>query len=83
LIHKKWKPSVIEFFCNLSQSGTPLPHFWEHTVGSDHALVALRADCQAQLRRCHQERGFKHLRFHGLLSDDVGTFISVGSTSLC
>jgi len=66
---------VIEFFCNLSESGTPLPHFWEHTVGSDHALVALRADWQTQLRRCHQELGFQHVRFHGLLSDDMGTFI--------
>jgi len=66
---------VIEFFCNLSESSAPLPHFWEHTVGSDHAPVALRADWQAQLRRCHQELGFQHVRFHGLLSDDVGTFI--------
>ena len=66
---------MIEFFCNLSESAAPLPHFWEHTVGSDHALVALRADWQAQLWRCHQELGFQHVRFHGLLSDDMGTFI--------
>jgi xylan 1,4-beta-xylosidase len=66
---------VIEFFCNLSESGAPLPHFWEHTVGSDHAPMALRADWQTQLRRCHQELGFQHVRFHGLLSDDMGTFI--------
>jgi xylan 1,4-beta-xylosidase len=35
----------------------------------------LRADWQAQLRRCRQELGFRHVRFHGLLSDDVGTLI--------
>ena len=66
---------MIEFFCSLSESGVPLPHFWEHTVGSDHATVALRADWQTQLKRCHQELGFEHVRFHGLLSDDMGTFI--------
>src|SRR5918992_3514811 len=70
------RKSVPEFACNLSESATPLKHFWEHTVGSDHAPVALRADWQAQLRRCHDELGFRHVRFHGLLSDDVGTLVS-------
>ena len=43
-----------EFTCQLSETGSPLTHFWEHTVGSDHAPVALRADWQNQLRRCHE-----------------------------
>src|SRR5947209_7883503 len=59
----------------LSAPGEPLPHVWEHTVGSCHAPLALRADWQTQLRRCHQELGFRHVRFHGLLSDDVGTLV--------
>lgn len=63
------------FRCNLSEAATALPHFWEHTVGSDHAPVALRADWQAQLRRCRDELGFQYVRFHGLLSDDMGTLI--------
>ena len=42
-----------DFTCQLSETATPLPHFWEHTVGSwDHAPVALLADWQDQLRRC-------------------------------
>ena len=64
------------FTCDLSGVVTPLTHFWEHTVGSDHAPVALRADWQKQLRRCHTELGFRFVRFHGLLSDDVGTLIN-------
>jgi xylan 1,4-beta-xylosidase len=67
--------SSIDFFCNLSEATTPLPHFWEHTVGSDHASVALRADWQRQLERCHTELGFQYVRFHGLLSDDMGTLV--------
>ena len=44
-------------------------------MGSDHAPVALRADWQQQLKRCHDELGFERVRFHGLLSDDVGTVV--------
>ncbi|MEO7167520.1 MAG: glycosyl hydrolase [Chthoniobacterales bacterium] len=62
-----------EFICRLSDRTTPLPHFWEHTIGSGHATLALRADWQRQLRRCREELGMRHVRFHGLLSDDVGT----------
>jgi xylan 1,4-beta-xylosidase len=66
------------FRCRLSDAATPLPHLWEHTVGSCHAPLALRADWQTQLRRCHDELGFHHVRFHGLLSDDVGTLVRHG-----
>lgn len=65
----------MNFICRLSREGTPFQHFWEHTVGSDHAPIALRADWQGQLRRCHDELGFRYVRFHGLLSDDMGTLI--------
>jgi xylan 1,4-beta-xylosidase len=67
--------SSIYFFCDLAEVTTPLPHFWEHTVGSDHAPIALRADWQSQLQRCHRELGFQYVRFHGLLSDDMGTVV--------
>ena len=63
------------FRCDLSGKATPLPHFWEHTVGSEHATFALRADWQAQLKRCHEELGFRHVRFHGLLCDDMSTLV--------
>ncbi len=67
--------SSIDFFCNLAEPTTPLPHFWEHTVGSDHAPMALRADWRQQLKRSHDELGFQYVRFHGLLSDDMGTLV--------
>lgn len=67
--------SSIDFFCSLSEPSSSLPHFWEHTVGSDHAPVALRADWQSQLERCHNELGFQYVRFHGLLSDQMGTLV--------
>ncbi len=67
--------SDIVFRCRFDAPVTPLPHPWEHTVGSCHAPLALRADWQAQLRRCREELGFRHVRFHGLLCDDVGTLV--------
>jgi xylan 1,4-beta-xylosidase len=66
---------AINFTCNLLERTTPLTHFWEHAVGSDHAPMALRADWQAQLRKSHDELGFRYVRFHGLLSDGTGTLV--------
>ena len=66
---------VVDFRCDLSQRGTPLSHSWEHTVGSCHAPLALRSDWHQQLARCRAELGFRYVRFHGLLSDDVGPVV--------
>jgi xylan 1,4-beta-xylosidase len=67
--------SKLTFFCDLTEATIPLPHFWEHTVGSDHSRMALRADWQQQLKRAHEELGFQYVRFHGLLSDTMGTVV--------
>ena len=64
-----------DFTCSFSQIPKPFPHFWEHTIGSGHAPLALRADWQLQMLRCHNELGFQHVRFHALLSDEMGTLI--------
>jgi xylan 1,4-beta-xylosidase len=64
-----------DFACDISGPAEAFPHFWEHTVGSGHATLALRADWQKQLKRCREELGFRHVRFHGILSDDVGTLM--------
>lgn len=71
---------VAIFSCDVTRTASNLPHFWEHTVGSGHAPLALRADWQAQMRRSHEELGFGHVRFHGLLCDDMGTLIAEGDT---
>ena len=71
---------VTNFSCDLAGVASALPHFWEHTIGSCHAPLALRADWQAQMRRSHDELGFGHVRMHGLLCDDMGTLIGEGDT---
>ena len=71
------------FSCDFTSPASSLPHFWEHTIGSGHAPLALRADWQAQMRRSHEELGFGHVRFHGLLCDDMGTLIGEGDNLFC
>jgi xylan 1,4-beta-xylosidase len=63
------------FECDLAASPHPLHHPWRRCVGSCHAPLALRADWQRQLARAHRELEFEHVRFHGLLSDDMGTLV--------
>jgi xylan 1,4-beta-xylosidase len=71
---------TVTFSTDLGAAATKLPHFWEHTVGSGHATLGLRADWQAQLKQAHEELGMRHVRFHGILCDDMGTLIGEGDT---
>ncbi len=64
----------VHFYSDLTEEAGKLAHSWEHTVGSGHGLLALRSDWRAQLHLSHNELGFKYVRFHGLLCDDVGSF---------
>jgi xylan 1,4-beta-xylosidase len=63
------------FCADLRSPGSPLRQPWQWCVGSGHATLALRADWQAQLRQAHGDLGFRHVRFHGILDDDMGTLI--------
>lgn len=72
----------VEFWCDPDGATVPLPHNWEHTIGSDHAAMALRAEYQKQLKRCHDELGIGHVRFHDLLSHDMGTLSEHGRTRI-
>ncbi len=64
---------TIKFFCDLSASPSIFADSWSHCVGSGHATLSLRADWQRDLARCHKDLGFRNVRFHGILSDDMGT----------
>lgn len=52
----------------------PLPKSVNLCVGAGRANEGLRADWQRQLKIAHDECGFKYIRFHGLLSDDMGVY---------
>ena len=57
---------------------TPFDHYWEACVGSDRASVAMRADWRSDLALVKREAGFKSVRFHGLLDDDMALCRRIG-----
>jgi xylan 1,4-beta-xylosidase len=69
-------PERLVFSADLDSTPLPLRRPWQWCVGSDHATMALRADWQAQLRQAHEDLGFRYVRFHGILDDQLGTLIT-------
>ncbi|MEO6993433.1 MAG: glycoside hydrolase, partial [Lacunisphaera sp.] len=52
----------------------PMNRMYNFCVGAGRANEGLRADWQRQLRRAHDECGFRYIRFHGLFCDDMGVY---------
>jgi xylan 1,4-beta-xylosidase len=52
----------------------PLDTSFKECIGAGRANEGLRADWQDQLRVAQRECGFKYIRMHGLLSDDMGVY---------
>ena len=52
------------------------PHstVWKECIGAGRANEALRADWQEQLALVQKEIGFRYIRMHGLLHDDMGVY---------
>ena len=48
--------------------------FFKTSVGAGRANEGLRADWQEQLATVHRELGFRYIRMHGLLEDDMGVY---------
>jgi xylan 1,4-beta-xylosidase len=52
----------------------PHSQMFSECIGAGRANEGLRADWQEQLRYVKQQCGFKYIRMHGLLSDDMGVY---------
>jgi xylan 1,4-beta-xylosidase len=63
---------------NLSASYTKVigknTRFYSEVVGAGRAAEGLRTDWVKDLALVHQECGFKYIRFHGLLQDEMGVY---------
>ena len=57
-----------------SAPATPFPHFWEQTFGSGRAILALRRAYTDDLEAVHAVTGFRNVRFHAILHDEVGVY---------
>jgi xylan 1,4-beta-xylosidase len=52
----------------------PLDTSFKECIGAGRANEGLRADWQDQLREAQRDCGFKYIRMHGLLTDDMGVY---------
>lgn len=59
---------------NWNQAKGPTMQLFHECIGAGRANEGLRAEWQRQLQLCQEEIGFRQIRFHGLLSDDMGVY---------
>ncbi len=52
----------------------PFPHFWEQMFGSGRAVLSMRESYRDDLRQVKQITGFRYVRFHAVLDDEVGVY---------
>jgi len=59
---------------DFSKEKCPLNTMFNECVGAGRANEGLRADWQQQLAYVKKECGFRYIRMHGLLTDDMGVY---------
>lgn len=52
----------------------PTDRFYNMTIGAGRAAELLRADVQRDMKIVRDECGFRYVRFHGLLHDELGVY---------
>jgi len=68
------QPTVRMIEADVNQVKGPTVKMWQECVGAGRANEGLRADWQEQLKLVKKEIGFKYIRMHGLLHDDMGVY---------
>jgi xylan 1,4-beta-xylosidase len=57
-----------------SAPGRAFPHFWEDMFGSGRPILSLRESYRDDIRSVKAATDFRYVRFHAILSDDIGLF---------
>lgn len=68
-------PAAAAFAANATSARTPLSLAVADSMGSSHGATTLRATWRAQFSRTLRELPFARIRFHGILDDDLSTFL--------
>ncbi len=73
---KEKKPAIPERIINVdfSKAAGKLNTMFNECVGAGRANEGLRADWQQQLSYVRKECGFRYIRMHGLLTDDMAVY---------
>jgi len=67
-------PPVRTIAADWQKAKGPRSQLFHECIGAGRAAEGLRAEWQQQLQLCQDEIGFKYIRFHGLLCDDMGVY---------
>lgn len=67
----------METLISKRSEGKPLIHYWSYCVGAGRANEGLRASWLEQLAVVKEHCGFKYIRFHGLLHDDMFVYKNI------
>src|SRR6185437_13482705 len=59
---------------DLKEVKGPRSMVWQDCVGAGRVAEGLRAGWRQQLEQCRREIGFKYIRMHGLLQDELGVY---------
>ena len=64
-------PAPREIRVDVAQTKGPLNRAYRFSVGSDRAIIHLRPEHQRDLKFVRETCGFEHMRFHGLLNEEM------------
>lgn len=67
--------TTVSFKVDYESVGPAFKKPWTECVGSSHGSMSLREDWRQILRRVTAEIGFKRIRFHGILDDDMSVYL--------
>lgn len=69
----------LQFFADVGAQPIPFRRVLEQCAGSSHAAMTLRQDWREQLLQAKKDLGTRRVRFHGVLDDDMGTYVPGGT----
>jgi len=67
-------PERTEATVNATAAARPFPHFWEQMFGSGRAVLSLRESYRQDLRAVRDITGFRYVRFHAILNDEIDLY---------
>jgi xylan 1,4-beta-xylosidase len=71
--------TAVTIWIDASKQTADRPHFWSASVGTGTASLALRGDLESHYKIGHREAGFRRVRGHGVLNDDMGIYRGPGA----
>ena len=74
LIYNVSNAQIRTISVDVNKSKGPLNTVFNECIGAGRANEGLRADWQQQLAQVKKDCGFRYIRFHGLLTDDMAAY---------